>query len=305
MRAPSEPRISEDLACVGCGHNLRGLPASSPCPECGRPIRDTLEGQAVEASNREHAAEAIRSYGKSFLYGAPFGLFKLGCLGPLVSLVAMFGSVQRLIAANQAIAMLPEQAGSATVELRRARTLAFAELATGVPALLLLSFSTAWLVGDTADAFLRMLATSAWFGTMALGLVTGWMFVDSTVVRLALSDCERRSLPAYLALGAVPCTLVAEVLLSASLLEPLAIVMRVAAALLWAGASAMLAYQGSAAGDEVAGGPRRRKLKTPEDAEDAAPSTDARASAQSGRTRTVRRPPPPRPPEDDDPIPLD
>jgi hypothetical protein len=217
----------------------------------------------------------------------------------------MFGSVQRLIAANQAIAMLPEQAGSATVELRRARTLAFAELATGVPALLLLSFSTAWLVGDTADAFLRMLATSAWFGTMALGLVTGWMFVDSTVVRLALSDCERRSLPAYLALGAVPCTLVAEVLLSASLLEPLAIVMRIAAALLWAGASAMLAYQGSAAGDEVAGGPRRRKLKTPEDAEDAAPSTDARAGAQSDRTRTARRPPPPRPPEDDDPIPLD
>jgi hypothetical protein len=81
--------------------------------------------------------------------------------------------------------------------------------------------------------------------------------------------------------------------------------MRVAAALLWAGASAMLAYQGSAAGDEVAGGPRRRKLKTPEDAEDAGPSPDAGAGAQSGRTRTARRPPPPRPPEDDDPIPLD
>ena len=241
MRTPSEPRIAEDLACVGCGHNLRGMPSSSPCPECGRPIRDTLEGQAVEAGNREHAAEAIRSYGKSFLYGAPFGLFKVGCLGPLVSLVALFGSVQRLIAANQALALLPEKAGSGTVELRRARTLALAELATGVPALLLLSFGTAWLIGEGADAFLRMLATSAWFGTMALGLVTRWMFVDSTIVRLALVDCERRSLPAYLALAAVPCTLVAEVLLSASMLEPLAIALRVAAALLWAGASAMLA----------------------------------------------------------------
>ena len=290
---------------MGCSHNLRGMPASSPCPECGRPIRDTLEGQAVEASNREHAAEAIRSYGKSFLYGTPFGLFKLGCLGPLVSLVALFGSVQRLIAANQAMAMLPEKAGSATAELRRARTLAIAELATGVPALLLLSFGTAWLIGDTADAFLRMLATSAWFGTMALGLVTGWMFVDSTVMRLALSDCERRSLPAYLALGAVPCTLVAEVLLSASLLEPLAIAMRVAAALLWAGASAMLAYQGSAAGDEVAGGPRRRALKTPEDADDAGTTADAGSSAATRGTRIVRRPPPPPKPQDDDPIPLD
>lgn len=278
------------------------MPSSSPCPECGRPIRDTLEGQAVEASNREHAAEAIRSYGKSFLYGLPFGLFKLGCLGPLVSLVALFGSVQRLIAANQAMAMLPEQAGAATAELRRARTLAIAELATGGPALLLLSFGTAWLVGDGVDAFLRMLATSAWFGTMALGLVTGWMFVDSTVVRLALADCERRSLPAYLALAAVPCTLGAEVLLSAGLLEPLAIVFRVAAALLWAGASAMLAYQGSSAGDEVAGGPRRRALKTPEDTD--APSPGREAST-AHRPRPVRRPPPPPPPGDDDPIPLD
>lgn len=213
----------------------------------------------------------------------------------------MFGSVQRLIAVNQALATLPEQAGAATAELRRARTLAIAELATGGPALLLLSFSTAWLVGDGVDSFLRMLATSAWFGTMALGLVAGWMFVDSTVVRLALADCDRKSLPAYLALAAVPCTLGAEVLLSASLLEPIAIALRVTAALLWAVASAMLAYQGSSAGDEVAGGPRRRTLKTPEDADSPSPG---RTDPAPARPRPVRRPSPP-PPGDDDPIPLD
>jgi uncharacterized repeat protein (TIGR04138 family) len=35
--------INCDLACIGCEYNLRGLATDGKCPECGRPIRETLE----------------------------------------------------------------------------------------------------------------------------------------------------------------------------------------------------------------------------------------------------------------------
>src|SRR5687768_15434828 len=31
------------LHCIDCGYDLRGLPAENNCPECGRPVLDTLE----------------------------------------------------------------------------------------------------------------------------------------------------------------------------------------------------------------------------------------------------------------------
>ncbi len=39
---PTQDTLSFDLACVGCGYNLRSLRRDGDCPECGRPIRDTL-----------------------------------------------------------------------------------------------------------------------------------------------------------------------------------------------------------------------------------------------------------------------
>lgn len=35
--------IAFDLACIGCEYNLRTLRAEAGCPECGRPVRETLE----------------------------------------------------------------------------------------------------------------------------------------------------------------------------------------------------------------------------------------------------------------------
>ena len=34
--------IDVDLPCTACGYNLRGLPATNRCPECGLPVRETL-----------------------------------------------------------------------------------------------------------------------------------------------------------------------------------------------------------------------------------------------------------------------
>lgn len=40
----ADRRIARDFNCQFCGYNLRGLLLDDRCPECGRPIRDTLKG---------------------------------------------------------------------------------------------------------------------------------------------------------------------------------------------------------------------------------------------------------------------
>lgn len=41
--------VQEDLACVYCGYNLRGLPLSGKCPECGGSIWDALLRRDIPA----------------------------------------------------------------------------------------------------------------------------------------------------------------------------------------------------------------------------------------------------------------
>lgn len=39
----AEQRLATDVPCIGCGYNLRSLPADGLCPECGRPVPPSLE----------------------------------------------------------------------------------------------------------------------------------------------------------------------------------------------------------------------------------------------------------------------
>jgi hypothetical protein len=60
---PAHARVIEDVACVGCGYNLRQARAAGPCPECGRPVSDSLWSLA----NPDVIASGLRSIGKSYL----------------------------------------------------------------------------------------------------------------------------------------------------------------------------------------------------------------------------------------------
>lgn len=260
------------------------------CPECGKPVLDTVQGVAVDTGERDAAADALRSYGKSFLYGLPLGFYAVSCIGPPVALVSLLGSVQRLIALRNASNALPDEVLASTRTFGRARTACIAELALGGPALLALATSATGILGVDAGRFLALLLSSLWFGAMALGMIGGWLVLDTAIARLSLPLKRRRIVP-IVVLGLVPLMLAADVVAAAGLSWGSAVSApaRILAALAWAAASGMLAFDGSAAGDEVAGGARRRPpLTTPEDE----PTTP--------RTRAQ-----PRPPEDDAPIPID
>lgn len=43
--------IVDDRPCLACGYNLRGLTAADRCPECGRPVADSLRGNLLKYSN--------------------------------------------------------------------------------------------------------------------------------------------------------------------------------------------------------------------------------------------------------------
>lgn len=72
--------LDRDVACVRCSYNLRGLPASGNCPECGEPIANSIKGFMLQDASPEYR-----------------GKLKLGLSlvlnGILLLVVVMIGSV--------------------------------------------------------------------------------------------------------------------------------------------------------------------------------------------------------------------
>lgn len=50
----------EDVPCLNCGYNLRGLSPSGNCPECGVPIARSLQGNLLVFSSPEYVASLNR-----------------------------------------------------------------------------------------------------------------------------------------------------------------------------------------------------------------------------------------------------
>ena len=59
--SPKIPDLSNtDVACVGCGYNLRGLEVSGKCPECGLDISRSLHGDQLVFSSVEYLGALCR-----------------------------------------------------------------------------------------------------------------------------------------------------------------------------------------------------------------------------------------------------
>jgi hypothetical protein len=270
-------------------------------------VRDTLEGVAVEESRRDAAAESLRSYSKAFLFGAPLGLFMVSCVGPPLAVLALVGSVQRLIALRNAAKSLPSKVVSAGAQdFKRAQTLLFVELGSGAIALIFLNIGLASAVGPTIDGVIRLAVGGLWFGAMALGLITGSILVDGVIGRLAL-DVARPKYLMPMIFTAVGVVMFAEIVSAANAPIAVVIVLRLIGAAAWGAASGLLAYQGSSAGDELAAPPLKRKLAAPSDSPSAVAEVERdprRAAAQRAAQQAAQRAAQ-RATDDDSPIPLD
>jgi hypothetical protein len=44
---PEPPQVVSDLPCRACGYNLRGLPTSGRCPECGTDVSDSISAERL------------------------------------------------------------------------------------------------------------------------------------------------------------------------------------------------------------------------------------------------------------------
>lgn len=278
-----------DLPCRQCRYNLRGVRQDANCPECGTPVRETLAGAGPEESRRDAATDALRSFARSYLYGLPLGLFMVACLGPPVTVLAIVGSIARLVSLRNLAAT--GGMGIDAADLRRARTLAIAEISLGAPAVLMLVQGLSWAIGPTADDAVRLALAGLWFGTMVLGSVAGSMLLDSTSARLPV-EMGRATVIHALLLGAAPVVVLGMVLSAAGLPASLVILVRLAGAAAWGTGAAMLAFRGTMVADEFGAVPAPRRRDATADAP--TERTDPAARAQVRRAR-----------EDDSPIPLD
>ncbi|MHC5001665.1 MAG: hypothetical protein ACYTJ0_00940 [Planctomycetota bacterium] len=98
---PADARVVDDLACMGCGYNLRGLAASGRCPECALPVAESLylvrEPGAVAAALQATAYSylsivvAVLAGVGAVLTGSrglPWIAFGFAAMGSLVRLIA-------------------------------------------------------------------------------------------------------------------------------------------------------------------------------------------------------------------------
>jgi hypothetical protein len=72
VSTPTAPPISEssaarqvdlsrdDVPCLNCGYNLRGLPSDGACPECGAPVQRSLQGNLLIYSSAGYLAALHR-----------------------------------------------------------------------------------------------------------------------------------------------------------------------------------------------------------------------------------------------------
>lgn len=166
---PAHARVLDDLACIECGYNLRHARAGGPCPECGRPVADSLWALA----RPDQVARGLRSIGWSYV-----ALVLLPLLGPgaglgVMALVLVAAAIVRLMGAAElrfraAIVQLP----CIGPRVRLLWALAI------VDALLACGFAAVFAVDGTVGGMGRLAGMTllAWVAaTFATAGAAGWM----------------------------------------------------------------------------------------------------------------------------------
>ncbi|MEZ6083758.1 MAG: hypothetical protein R3E58_07400 [Phycisphaerae bacterium] len=94
--------ITDDLECIACGYNLRGLTAGGNCPECGHPIKQTLAtlqafrikgGHLLAASFAAYICLLIWSVRTDAIIGEWLGTDTILWFGAIVPLILALAAV--------------------------------------------------------------------------------------------------------------------------------------------------------------------------------------------------------------------
>lgn len=235
---------------------------------------------AEAADAREAAADAVRTFGRSWLLVAPLGVFAMGgCLGGPAAALAVLGAIQRWIGLRACRRTLR------AVDLAHPsleRTLAactVSELALGVLAVLLR------VGGDALPGAVPAAVSGLHFGVVLLGAVPAATLLAS-VGRAVDDEAEPATAALPWLFGASAGLAIAILLMGIGLLGGVAWAIMTLAAAAWAWGASMIAFAASTVAGEV-GMPRRRPR-----GEDGAP-----AAVEPPAPRPVTKPP------DDSPIP--
>lgn len=285
--------MATDLRCGECGHNVRGVRKDAACPECGHPVAESLRGAAIEAGRREQGADAVRTFGRGFLFTASAGIAGVGCLGGPVALFCMIGAVQRLVALRTAGQCLPKQAFLDLPERRRAWNVAIAELVAGGLLIVLVSFGVVGYLPPTAELCVTVALKSLWYGTVGLGLVCGTLLAQRVDERFA-TGLERSPWPIIATFIAVGVQLLADA--AVPVIGGWALIPRLGAVGCWIWAAVQTAWDVSSTGEELVVEPADRTLRAPSDAPAPGEATPDPSVVRASRLRR---------PDDDAPIPVD
>ncbi|MCH7591627.1 MAG: protein kinase [Planctomycetes bacterium] len=179
---------SNDISCIHCGYNLRGLPGGGRCPECGTEVARSSHGNLLSAADPAWLARVLR--GQALAYA--------GCVALLVRFV--FSSVTASGSSLATWAIVDSLGASSVVE-----TVSEAVLSAAVALFLLLgAFGT-----TTIDPRLSLTEQP-----IALRRFVRWSIV--AMVALALSGYLVPTVFKQLGVGAEVAALCGTVLLSAS-----------------------------------------------------------------------------------------